>query len=82
MIFDSCTDLHLIDIHTVSKASILGSTELFVKKGSDINLTCVTFADEDSDDDHLPVPSAANRTPLHFAWLHNGQVNEFSIYIA
>lgn len=61
---------------TVSKASILGSTELFVKKGSDINLTCVTLADDgdDAPANHLSVP-LGNRTPLHFAWLHNGQVS-------
>ena len=46
---------------TVSKASILGSAELFVKKGSDINLTCVTY--------EAPEP------PSHFFWYHGGQVS-------
>jgi hypothetical protein len=62
----------------VSKASILGSAELFVKKGSDINLTCVTVTDE-----HQQPPSGlvaasppGNKTPHYFTWHHNGQVNE------
>ena len=45
----------------VSKAAILGSAELFVKKGSDINLTCVI--------------SEAPESPLQFVWYHAGQVN-------
>lgn len=57
---------------------ILGSAELFVKKGSDINLTCVTtVADE--------AAAAANkeqqRQPLHFTWQHNGQVNIIESYV-
>jgi hypothetical protein len=62
----------------VSKASILGSAELFVKKGSDINLTCVTVTDE-----HQQPPSGlvaasppGNKTPHYFTWHHNGQVND------
>ncbi|XP_046633762.1 uncharacterized protein LOC124313087 isoform X1 [Daphnia pulicaria] len=68
--------LHVV----VSKASILGSAELFVKKGSDINLTCVTVTDE-----HQQPPSGllaasppGNKTPHYFTWHHNGQVLNYS----
>lgn len=57
---------------------ILGSAELFVKKGSDINLTCVTtIADEAMAMAKGLGGGAANKnqpTPLHFTWHHNGQV--------
>jgi len=52
--------LHVV----VSKAVILGSVELFVKKGSDINLTCVI--------------SEAPKSPLQFFWHHAGQVLNYS----
>lgn len=52
--------LHVV----VSKAAILGSAELFVKKGSDINLTCVI--------------SEAPESPLQFVWYHAGQVLNYS----
>lgn len=52
--------LHVV----VSKATILGSAELFVKKGSDINLTCVI--------------SEAPESPLQFIWYHAGQVLNYS----
>uniref|UniRef100_A0A0P5NKZ7 Defective proboscis extension response n=2 Tax=Daphnia magna TaxID=35525 RepID=A0A0P5NKZ7_9CRUS len=65
--------LHVV----VSKASILGSAELFVKKGSDINLTCVTLTEE-----HQPpsqnAPMGVNKTPHYFTWHHNGQVLNYS----
>ncbi|KAI9561479.1 defective proboscis extension response [Daphnia sinensis] len=65
--------LHVV----VSKASILGSAELFVKKGSDINLTCVTVTEE-----HQPpsqnAPMGVNKTPHYFTWHHNGQVLNYS----
>ena len=57
----------------MSKASILGSVELFVKKGSDINLTCVTVTDEEPAPGQQQQPPV-NKTPLHFTWHHNGQV--------
>lgn len=52
---------------------ILGSAELFVKKGSDINLTCVTTVADEA------AAAAVNNKeqqhqPLHFTWHHNGQV--------
>jgi len=52
--------LHVV----VSKATILGSAELFVKKGSDINLTCVI--------------SEAPESPLQFVWHHAGRVLNYS----
>ncbi|XP_057372511.1 uncharacterized protein LOC130693397 isoform X2 [Daphnia carinata] len=65
--------LHVV----VSKASILGSAELFVKKGSDINLTCVTVTEE-----HQPpsqnAPVGVNKTPHYFTWHHNEQVLNYS----
>lgn len=63
---------------TVSKASILGSAELFVKKGSDINLTCVTVTEEHQ----LPsqnAPMGFNKTPHYFTWHHNGQVKHLPL---
>ena len=71
-------------IRLVSKASILGSVELFVKKGSDINLTCVTMTDEhEQPPSPLMAATPVNKTPHYFTWHHNGQVysNLFTLLI-
>lgn len=48
----------------VSRAKILGNAEIFVKSGSDINLTCVAM--------HSPVP------PSFIYWYKEGRVINYS----
>lgn len=49
---------------SVSRAKILGNSEIFVKSGSDINLTCVAM--------HSPVP------PSFIYWYKEGRVINYS----
>ena len=53
---------------------ILGSAELFVKKGSDINLTCVTTVADEAAAMAANKEQHQQQQPLHFTWHHNGQV--------
>lgn len=50
--------------YTVSRAKILGNSEIFVKSGSDINLTCVA--------QHSPAP------PSFIYWYKEGRVINYS----
>lgn len=56
--------LQLAIMAAVSKAKILGNPELFIKSGSDINLTCVAL--------QAPVP------PSFIYWYRGGRVINYS----
>jgi len=60
---------------------ILGSAELFVKKGSDINLTCVTTVADEAAATATHNKEQQQHQPLHFTWHHNGQVGHIFFFL-
>lgn len=56
--------IFIICLFTVSKAKILGNPELFIKSGSDINLTCVAL--------QAPAP------PSYIYWDKDGRLINYS----